>query len=132
MSIWNRHYTPEDAKNLPEMFADGSSIVQVCALKLKVARQTFYEWIEKHPEFAEAAKIGYELSLAAQELHMDAAIRGEVKNYSFPAHHLKLRTQFKKDYCEKADDNTSGVQVLIKALAEAQAAGQKAKSGDDA
>lgn len=133
VSYYNQIYNDQIAQNLVEMFADGSSITQVCATKLKITRRTFYEWMEKHPAFKEAAEAGYEASLSAQESIIDAASRGEIRNYSFPAHHLKLRTQFKKDYCEKADDNgTSGVQVLIKALAEAQAANNKRAAGDDA
>jgi hypothetical protein len=50
-------YKKEFAEQLPAMFANGEDVSEV-ALLLGVTRRTFYHWIEKHKEFAEAYEQG--------------------------------------------------------------------------
>jgi hypothetical protein len=40
------------------MFEDGSSVQEVCQDKLQISRKTFYNWLERHEEFAEAYEEG--------------------------------------------------------------------------
>ena len=51
------------AKTLPWMFAEGQSITEVCA-ELRMSTQTFYDLIQKHPEFSKAVEEGVALSQA--------------------------------------------------------------------
>lgn len=48
---------------LPELFATGASVSEVCAI-LGIGRSTFYEWVEKHPKFNRAYEDGRFLSEA--------------------------------------------------------------------
>ena len=56
-------YDPEICKTLPAMFEEGQSIVEV-AKKLGISRRAFYDWMEQHPEFKEAADDGLSLAEA--------------------------------------------------------------------
>jgi hypothetical protein len=56
-------YKPELAEKLPEMFANGEDVAEV-ATKLGISRQTFYQWVEKFPKFAEAYALGKQYSEA--------------------------------------------------------------------
>ena len=51
-------YKKEIADNLPKMFENGESVVEVC-VALGISRETFYDWCDKHKEF----KRGYEQGL---------------------------------------------------------------------
>lgn len=57
-------YSKEIAHRLPEMFADGESVAEVCR-ELGVARSTFYEWVSRHEEFSEAYELGQTFAEAA-------------------------------------------------------------------
>lgn len=46
-------YKKEFARDLPKMFANGESVAEVC-INLGVSRRAFYDWVEKHPDFAKA------------------------------------------------------------------------------
>lgn len=56
-------YKPEIAENLPDMFKNGEDVAEV-ATKLGISRQTFYQWLDMFPEFAEAYALGKQHSEA--------------------------------------------------------------------
>lgn len=56
-------YKPELAENLPAMFKNGEAVEEVI-VQLGIRRSTFYEWVKKYPEFADAYEHGKELSHA--------------------------------------------------------------------
>lgn len=56
-------YKSSFADKLPDMFANGESVEEVCR-ELKISRRAFYDWVEKHPDFAEAYELGKEASQA--------------------------------------------------------------------
>jgi predicted RNase H-like HicB family nuclease len=58
-------YTKKLCKELPEMFANGESVAEVCQ-QIGIARRTFYNWLEDEtkPEFKEAYEDGQALSEA--------------------------------------------------------------------
>ncbi len=56
-------YDPEICETLPSLFENGESIVEV-AKKLGIGRQTYYDWLEKYPEFKAANEEGLSLAEA--------------------------------------------------------------------
>ena len=56
-------YNPEICETLPQMFAEGQSVAEVCR-DLSISRRTFYEWVSKHEEFSHAFENGLTLSQA--------------------------------------------------------------------
>lgn len=56
-------YSKEIAEKLPDMFANGESVVEVC-VSLGINRDTFYDWCDKHKEFKQAYEQGLLLSQA--------------------------------------------------------------------
>ena len=53
-------YKPEFAEQLPEMYAEGQSVAEVCK-KLGVYKEAYYKWVKKHEEFGIAHARGMEL-----------------------------------------------------------------------
>jgi hypothetical protein len=56
-------YSPKLCELLPAMFANGESVVEVCA-ELGIHKDTFFEWVKIHPDFSDSYKKGLELSAA--------------------------------------------------------------------
>jgi len=56
-------YRKELLEGLPERFAQGQSIEEVCR-DMGISRQTFYVWMEKHKQFHDTVKKGLALSEA--------------------------------------------------------------------
>lgn len=56
-------YDPKICETLPQMFANGETIVEV-AKALGISRRAFYDWKLQHPEFAEALDEGLAYSEA--------------------------------------------------------------------
>jgi len=56
-------YYPEICDELPSMFEEGQSVVEV-AVELGVARSTIYLWAKEHPEFSDALTRAREVSQA--------------------------------------------------------------------
>jgi hypothetical protein len=57
-------YDPSILEDIPEMFRNGESIEEVCRDKLKISKQTCYNWMKEHPEFLDSIKQGLGLSEA--------------------------------------------------------------------
>ena len=72
-------YKPSYCKQLIEFLSEGGSITAFAA-SINIERQTFYDWVEKHPEFRHAKEIGYVKSLQFYENilreHIDGKRRG--------------------------------------------------------
>nr|DAF41188.1 MAG TPA: Terminase small subunit [Caudoviricetes sp.] len=56
-------YTRKIAEQLPSMFENGESVVEVC-VNLGIVKDTFYRWCKEHKEFEKAYKQGLEISEA--------------------------------------------------------------------
>lgn len=56
-------YKKSICEKLPDMFANGESVEEVCQ-ELKITRRCFYDWVEKYPEFADAYELGKQASQA--------------------------------------------------------------------
>jgi hypothetical protein len=56
-------YSPKLCGLLPAMFANGESVVEVCA-ELGIHKDTFFEWVKIYPDFSDSYKKGLELSEA--------------------------------------------------------------------
>lgn len=56
-------YKEEFCEQLPDMFANGESVEEVCQ-ELKISKRAFYDWVERYPEFAEAYELGKQASHA--------------------------------------------------------------------
>lgn len=54
-------YDPAICEKLPEMFANGEEVIEVCR-ELGIHRSCFYQWLKKYPEFAEAYEEAQEVS----------------------------------------------------------------------
>lgn len=56
-------YKDEYAQNLPSMFENGESVIEVCA-NMQISKDTFYRWCKQHKRFKEAYEQGLDLSQA--------------------------------------------------------------------
>lgn len=54
-------YKPEMCESALELFKEGASISEIC-LELDICRDTFYEWLKKHEDFADTVKRGLQFS----------------------------------------------------------------------
>jgi transposase len=50
-------FKPEYTDELAEMFIEGKTLITVCA-ELRITKPTFYAWMKKYPDFAEAYELG--------------------------------------------------------------------------
>ena len=109
-------YDPTVCDELPAMFADGSSIVKVCARKLGIARSTYYEWKEKYPEFKKAAEKGEQLAQCAQEDVLEEGARGKIENYNATSQIFLMKCRYRKDYGEEKQTDDVAKTLLEKLL----------------
>jgi len=56
-------YTAKLCKELPFLFMNGESVAEVCQM-LNIAKDTFYQWVKKYPDFSDAYKKGLGFSEA--------------------------------------------------------------------
>ena len=56
-------YDPALVDKLPQMFANGESVAEVCA-ELGISKPCFYDWCKLYPDFSDAKKKGVGLSEA--------------------------------------------------------------------
>lgn len=50
-------YTPEVCDTIVQIMREGRFVAEVCA-ELGIHKDTFYQWVKKHPEFADSYKLG--------------------------------------------------------------------------
>lgn len=68
-------YEPEMGDAVVDGMAQGLSILAVAGI-LRVGRSTIYEWIDRHPEFAEAVELGQSLRCLFWEQKLRGAASG--------------------------------------------------------
>ena len=109
-------YTPELCDKIIEMFEDGSSITQVCARKLKVHRDTYYEWKNLHPEFKRAAETGEQVSQAHWEDIGKDGIVGDLEKFAGSSWQFVMKNRFRDSFSDQQP--TSVNDTLIEKLLE--------------
>jgi hypothetical protein len=115
---YNPDYDPAICAAIPEMFSDGSSITKVCVIKLKIARSTYYEWKERHPEFAKACEIGEQISETIHEKKLQDGADGEIENYNAASRIFIMKSRFRKTYGEdKVAEKSASDSVLEQLMA---------------
>lgn len=118
-------YNPEWVDTLPEMFAEGQSIVEV-AVKLGLVKDTLYQYAKEHPDFSDALARGRLISQAWWEAQGRNNLQdiddydGETKqttrrkfNHSLWAKNVSCR--FRADWTDKqeVDVNTNLPAIII-------------------
>ncbi len=109
-------YTPELCSQVAEMFADGSSITQVCARKLKVHRDTYYEWKKVHPEFRKAAETGEQISQAYWEDIGKDGIVGDLEKFAGSTWQFVMKNRFRDSFSDQQPESVNN--TLIEKLLE--------------
>lgn len=104
MPIYDAVYHPSICERIPLMFSDGSSITKVAAVKLGIARSTYYQWKENYPEFKKACEIGENLSECAMEDIGQRGMNGEIANYNATTYIFTMKNRFRETYGEQKDD----------------------------
>ncbi|GHT86931.1 hypothetical protein FACS1894137_13230 [Spirochaetia bacterium] len=106
-------YSRKLCKKLPDMFLEGQSVVEVCA-DLGIWKDTFYQWVNKYPEFSDAYKKGLLLSEAWWEKLGRAGATGQISIN--PATWIfNMKNRFK--WTDKQDLNVSGTMTFDTAAA---------------
>lgn len=115
-------YTPELCETIADMFVDGSTVTQVCARKLKIHRDTFYEWKKTHPDFKVAAEMGEQISQSFWEDIGKDGIVGNLDKFGGSSWQFVMKNRFKDNYADaKQEDGMSAVELLVKMLADKDA-----------
>ena len=109
-------YSEEILEKIVEMFSDGSSITKVCAQKLGIHRDTYYDWQKKYPEFRRLSKLGEMLAESVNEDILDAGTQGKIKGFQVAGQTFKMSRQYRKTYGdasqESIDDNTKALKEI--------------------
>lgn len=84
MAHGNSTFKSEYTTILLDMFSEGASLVQYLAAIGK-GKKTFYEWLDKRPDFAEA----YELAKVRAEAYWEEQAHMNMNNPDFNFGHLK-------------------------------------------
>jgi hypothetical protein len=102
-------YKPEYCEQLIEFMKKGYSLASFGA-EIGRSRETLYTWMEKHPEFREAHKIGKQSALRFFETMLINATMGTIpaqlrnlgaRKLDVAAIIFALKTRFHQDYSEK-------------------------------
>jgi transposase-like protein len=117
MTKWNE----EMPKRLLESMKKGHSFQASCA-DLGIHRDTGYEWVRTHEEFAKAKALGEQFGLKLYEQYMLAAITDYVpeelkshgsKKFNVAGIIFMLKTRFHKIYGEKMKIETEREEVTL-------------------
>lgn len=113
-------YRPELCDEIVHMFSDGSSITQVCARKLEVHRDTYYEWKSVHPEFKKAAERGEAMSQAYWEDIGKDGITGNLEKFAGSSWSFVMKNRFREHYSDqqKEKEGNTAVEMLLNLLVE--------------
>jgi transposase len=96
-------FKPEYGKEILQIMAEGLSLTAAAA-ELGFHRQRVYEWVEKHPEFADAVKLAMAKRQALMERRLLAAEQGPIVTSSIFA----LKNAAPADWREKHEVEHSG------------------------
>lgn len=108
-------YTPELCEKVIPLLKEGMSI-QELGLELDVGYSTLYEWMDRHPEFAEAVKKGREFSEGWWMKRGREALDTKEFNSTIWYMNMKNRFKWKDKQDESNDDQKSLMQKLIDKL----------------
>ncbi|WP_299084892.1 hypothetical protein [uncultured Paraglaciecola sp.] len=86
-------YDPAMAEKLPGLFKNGESVAEVCAV-LGIGKKSFYRYIEKHADFAEAYDKGRDLSEAWWLKKGRNAVNGKAKHMDTTAWIFNMKNRF--------------------------------------
>lgn len=109
--IYNESYCDK----IVQVLGGGKSIASV-AKNFGVARRTIYEWRDKHPEFAEALRLGMDASQEYWEEIGHDGVLGEVKNFSAATWIFIMKNRFRDDYKDKEKEDTSDSQSVLEKI----------------
>ena len=106
-------YKPDYPEKLIDHMKSGLSFMSFGAV-VDVGRQTLYDWVKAHPEFAEAKKIGTQKAFQFYEKILAAKVSGqEVKGFDPKKSDtacliFALKTRFHEYYGEKQKVEVTG------------------------
>lgn len=90
-------YDPNNNQSVIDLMSEGASIVEVAAM-LEVNRSTIYEWAEKHSEFSDTIKKGFELCQAWWE--RNGRMNLENKDFNYTGWYMNMKNRFREDWQE--------------------------------
>ena len=102
--------TIEAKKRMLEALKSTLGIVTPALEKAEVARGTFYNWLERDPEFAEACKEADEIALDFAESKLHKLIKDE--NPTTIIFYMKTKGK-KRGYIERQEIDQTGNQTII-------------------
>lgn len=106
-------YKPEYCEQLIKHMAMGLSY-ETFGATINVAQSTVYLW-EKHPEFSEAKKEGFDKSRLFWERLGTAGAMGKIKNFNVTAWIFSMKNRFK--WTDRLESNVNhGGQIEIPAV----------------
>lgn len=100
------HYTPELGQQIEDTMAQGYSLRGTCG-KLDLTRSMVYDWKEKHPDFQDHLKRGFNKSLKFFEERLLAhSSGGDIPGFDRNKSNLTaiifaLKARFNEVYCER-------------------------------
>lgn len=97
-------YCPAMCDMVLEFMSEGASVVE-CARHLKVCRDTIYDWMKKHPDFAKAVKTGRDWSEARNAEIIRMIALGQIPKANMEAYKMYMRNTTDWD----KNVNTAGV-----------------------
>lgn len=108
-------YKKEYPKKAEEILAQGKSLAAVCAA-LDIARQTFYEWKDQHPEFKESIEKGLLKAQAAWEEIGKDGIVGNYEKFNASSWIFTMKNRFRHDYAEEKDDKKDSEKSVLEKI----------------
>lgn len=109
------NYTPDICEKVIPLLKQGMSIAEL-GLELEVGYTTIYEWMDKHPEFAQAIKHGREYSQGHWEREGRIALRDKEFNSTLWYMNMKNRFGWKDKQETEHGASESLMQKLIDKL----------------
>lgn len=107
-----RYQEHHHCKEVVELGKQGKTFVQI-ASSFGISKRSFYNWINLHPEFAEAT----ELSRTHAQSHWEEVSRkgaeGENERINSNLTMFRMRNQFKEDYTETKHIQTTNMTLTL-------------------
>lgn len=102
-------YKPEIAEQIIAMMKEGMSIEEVC-LELNIAKQTFYNWCDKHVELLDAKKEGVDFAQGWWMKQGRIALRD--KDFNATLFYMNMKNRF--GWRDRQEiDHSGNVQVNV-------------------
>ena len=98
-----------------DLLSQGKTIARV-ATALKVKRKTIYEWLNKHPEFADAFELGKDACQAYWEDRGEAGTFGEYEKFSAASWIFTMKNRFRDDYKDDKSDSKDVTDIVSKLI----------------